>query len=131
MWTFVHLVSMDFCPLFRDNLPSYEIDMSINFRNAFLDALEASGLSVAEVARRSGVSKDQLNKLKQRETAKTNVDDARKVAEVFGKTLDDFIEGSITSEDIELADILAQLEPSERQFLLNAAKAQIAARDSE
>jgi ABC-type Fe3+-citrate transport system substrate-binding protein len=77
------------------------------------------------------VSKDQLNKLKQRETAKTNVDDARKVAEVFGKTLDDFIEGSITSEDIELADILAQLEPSERQFLLNAAKAQIAARDSE
>lgn len=35
------------------------------------------------------------------------------------------------AQDAEIIDLLLQLEPSERQFLLNAAKAQIAARDSE
>lgn len=34
------------------------------------------------------------------------------------------------AQDAELVDLLLQLEPSERQFLLNAAKAQIAARNS-
>lgn len=34
------------------------------------------------------------------------------------------------AQDAELVDLLLQLEPSERQFLLNAAKAQIAARGS-
>lgn len=38
--------------------------MGKTFRIAFIEALEMTGLSVAEVARKSGVSKDQLNKLK-------------------------------------------------------------------
>lgn len=103
--------------------------MTKTFRDAFIEALETTGQSIAEVARKAGVSKDQLTKLKQRENAKTNVDDARRVAEAFGKTLDEFIDGQIASTDIELAKLLRQLAPEERQFLLNAAKAQIAARD--
>lgn len=105
--------------------------MAKTFRQAFIEALAETGMSVAEVSRQSGVSKDQLNKLKQRENAKTNVDDARRVAEVFGKTLDGFIEDGISSEDTELASLLLRLEPGERQFLLNAAKAQLAARDTQ
>ncbi|MCG3267758.1 helix-turn-helix transcriptional regulator [Yoonia sp. I 8.24] len=102
--------------------------MTKTFRDALVEMLEQTKMSVAELARVSGVSKDQLNKLRQRETAKTNVEDARKIAAAFGKTLDNFIGHPISKEDVDLAKTLSQLEPSEREFLLNAAKAQIAAR---
>jgi transcriptional regulator with XRE-family HTH domain len=103
--------------------------MSKTFRDALIEMLEQTKMSVAELARVSGVSKDQLNKLRQRDTAKTNVEDARKIASAFGKTLDNFIGHPISKDDVDLAKVLSQLEPSERQFLINAAKAQIAARN--
>lgn len=102
--------------------------MTRTFRDAFLDALEQTGQSVATVAKGAKVSIEQLKKLKQRETASTNVDDARRIANYFGKRLDDFIDGEITEEDIETLELLHQLEPSERQFLRTAARAQIEAR---
>lgn len=103
--------------------------MTRTFRDAFLDALEQTGQSLASVAKGAQVSLEQLKKLKQRETASTNVDDARRIANHFGKRLDDFIDGEVTQEDLELLDLLHQLKPSERQFLRTAAKAQIASRD--
>ena len=103
--------------------------MSKTFRDALIEMLEQTKMSVAELARVSGVSKDQLNKLRQRDTAKTNVEDARKIASAFGKTLDNFIGHPISKDDVDLAKVLSQLEPSERKFLINAAKAQIAARN--
>lgn len=103
--------------------------MDKTFRDALLETLERTQMSVAELSRITGVSKDQLNKLRQREKAKTNVEDARKIAKAFGLSLDEFISGEISKEDMDLAQVLHQLEPSERDFLLNAAKAQIAARD--
>lgn len=92
------------------------------FRTAFLEALAESGLTVAEVARRSGVSKEQLNKLKQRENAKTNVDDARRVASAFGYSLDDFLEDDRAQVQAEIASLLSQLTEQERDFLLKAAR---------
>ncbi len=103
--------------------------MTKTFRDALIEMLEQTKMSVAELARVSGVSKDQLNKLRQRDTAKTNVEDARKIASAFGKTLDNFIGHPISKDDVDLAKVLSQLEPSERKFLINAAKAQIAARN--
>lgn len=102
--------------------------MTKTFRDAFLHALDQTGQSLASVAKGADVSLEQLKKLKQRDTASTNVDDARRIANHFGQRLDDFIDGRATQEDIELLDLLQQLEPSERQFLRTAAKAQIAAR---
>lgn len=122
---------MDFCPLSDVTQFGYQSTMAKTFRQAFLKALEESGFSVAEVARRSGVSKDQLNKLKQRDTAKTNVDDALKVAAVFGVTLEEFVNDQSVKEAADLSELLNQLAPEERLFLLNAAKAQIAARASQ
>lgn len=87
---------MDFCPLLAAQLIGYKIFMTQTFRSALLIAIERENISIAEVARRSGVSKDQLNKLKQRESAKTNVDDANKIAKSFGKTLDHFLSGAPT-----------------------------------
>lgn len=103
--------------------------MRNTFRDAFLKALAETKQSVAFVAKSAGVSYEQLKKLKQRDTATTNVDDARLIAKHFGKRLDDFIDGEVTDEDVELLDLLHQLEPQERQFLRTAAKAQIEARD--
>ncbi|WP_412550262.1 helix-turn-helix domain-containing protein [Shimia sp. MIT910701] len=103
----------------------YKRSMERTFRDAFLVELGASGLSVAEVARRSGVSKDQLNKLKQRDSAKTNVDDARRVAEAFGKTLDQFLKDTETSPYLEAVGLLSQLSEEEREFIIVAARAAV------
>lgn len=116
-------MSMDFCPLSENGSIRYKMRMSKNFRDAFLAALNETGLTVAEVARRAGVSKDQLNKLKQREAAKTNVDDAKRVAAAFGSTLDEFLDGQEPLAQSELIGLLSQLGPQERDFLLKSARA--------
>lgn len=103
--------------------------MNRTFRDAFLEALETTGQTLPQVARGSGVSVDQLKKLKQRDTASTNVDDARQIARHFNMSLDAFIDRRQPSEDVEMLDLLHQLTPEERRFLRNAAKAQIESRD--
>lgn len=55
-----------------------------SFREKFIAALAESGLSVAEVARRSGVGYDAINKLKTREGAKTSAENAAAIASVLG-----------------------------------------------
>lgn len=104
--------------------------MAKPFREAFIEAVEGSGVSVAEVALKSGVSKEQLNKLKQRPGAKTNVDDAIKVAGYFGKTLDQFLEDDEALIRSEIVDLYNQLTDQERQMILGAAKGALASRDS-
>jgi transcriptional regulator with XRE-family HTH domain len=99
--------------------------MSRTFREAFLEALSKSDLKVPDVARISGVSKDQLNKLKQRENAKTNVEDARKIAAAFGQTIEAFIDNPSLKEELEIAELLSQLEPGVRKALIAGVAAQV------
>ena len=103
--------------------------MKRTFRDSLLIAIENSGKSLKSVADATGVSYEQLKKLKQNKSKSTNVDDAIKIAAFFGQTLDEFIACDGASVEIEIAGLLSKLTPSERDFLLNAAKAQIAARD--
>ena len=49
-----------------------------------LSALEASGMSVAELSRRSGVSYDAINKVKRREGASTSAENASAIAAALG-----------------------------------------------
>lgn len=105
--------------------------MSKTFRDALIEATKGGRPSLKKLAEETGVSYEQIKKLGQGKTQKTNVEDARKIAAYFGKKLEDFIDSPEMTVDIELASILSQLEPAERAFLLNAAKAQIAARDQE
>lgn len=58
---------------------------SSGFREKFLVALDGSGLSVAEVARRSGVSYDVINKLKRRDGSSTSAENAAALMAVFGE----------------------------------------------
>jgi len=75
------------------------------------------------------VSYEQLKKVRQGKSASTNVDDAIKVARFLGKTLDQFLGDPSFQQDAEIIALWQRLRPEERQFLRNAAKAQIAARD--
>ena len=103
--------------------------MGKTFRVALVEALETSGISVAELARVTGVSDQQIHKIKQGKSRSTNVDDALTIANFFGKSLDEFLGDPSVRKDAELISLLTQLEPSERQFLTNVVKAQLAARD--
>lgn len=54
--------------------------MSDDFRESFLEALGRTGMTLAELSRRSGVGYDALNKLKRREGASTSAENATKIA---------------------------------------------------
>ena len=53
--------------------------MANSIRSEFLTFLADTGMSVAEFSRRSGVTYDSLNKLKQRDDAGTGDENARKI----------------------------------------------------
>jgi len=58
--------------------------MSDRFRNRMIAALESTGMTVAELSRRSGVSYDAISKLKRRENASTSMENAEKIAKALG-----------------------------------------------
>lgn len=58
------------------------------FREGLIAHVQAAGLPVAEISRRSGVSKFKLDKLMSRKVASTNVEDAVKLARYFGTTVE-------------------------------------------
>jgi hypothetical protein len=93
-----------------------------SFRAALLDALEETGLPLSRVAAGSGVSYDQLKKLRQRPLASTNVDDARAVANFFGVTLDQFLDDTSLSARVQLVEFYNRLTDQEIQILKAAAR---------
>ena len=96
--------------------------MAKTFRSALLDALEETGLPLHRVAVGSGVSYDQLKKLRQRPLASTNVDDARAVANFFGVTLDEFLGDSSLSARLELLEFYSRLTDQEIEILKAVAR---------
>jgi transcriptional regulator with XRE-family HTH domain len=98
--------------------------MAKTFRSALLDALEETGLPLSKVAEGSGVSYDQLKKLRQRPNASTNVDDARAVANFFGVTLDQFLDDTSWSAQVQLFEFYNRLTDREIEILKAAARGQ-------
>jgi transcriptional regulator with XRE-family HTH domain len=97
--------------------------MAKTFRNALLEQMEATKTPLKEVAARSGVSYEQLKKVKQREDASTNVDDARKIANAFGLTLDEFLDDRTIEARIEVVELYSRLSPDARRILQAASDA--------
>jgi transcriptional regulator with XRE-family HTH domain len=60
------------------------------FGAALIRHMDQSGIGAAELSRKSNVSKAQIDKLRQRKSRTTNVDDAMRLAAAFGMTLEDF-----------------------------------------
>lgn len=96
--------------------------MTKMFREAFLEALESTNATIAEIARVTGVSKDQMHKIKQGSSKSTNVDDARKIAKYFNKSLDEFLDDQESLVRSEITHLWSQLSEAERDFLLKAAR---------
>lgn len=80
------------------------------FRLRVLEVLDA-GMSVAEFSRKAGVKYDIIRDLKRRENASTSVENAQKIAEALGLTLDQFINGqprdTYASQLIEISSNLS------------------------
>ena len=100
-----------------------------NFRESLLEKLVETGTSLRQVAEGTGVSYEQLKKLKQVETRKMNVDDAIKVARYFDLTLEELIAGQPASAQYQIMVVLQSLSAESREFLMNAAKAQFDAEE--
>jgi transcriptional regulator with XRE-family HTH domain len=88
------------------------------FREALIRHIKVYDVSIAEVARGSGVSKYLLNALHQRKTTVPNVSDAIKVARFFGKTVEEFLDQPGRATDAErIMAKMARLSPEEREVL--------------
>lgn len=92
------------------------------FREALIDWVHRSGISVADLARKTGISKGQLDKLMQRRVAATNVDDAARLARFFGCTVEDFLGSGVPGgEDgtalSRIRVLVGQLSPDEQDML--------------
>ena len=61
------------------------------FREALIARLDLTGMPAAELARRTGVSKTIIDKLRQRRVEVTNVNDAVLIARFFGQSVEDFM----------------------------------------
>lgn len=98
------------------------MSMRLLFRDALLRALKDTGESLRSVAEATGVSYEQLKKLKQNKSRSTNVDDAVLIANHFGQSLDEFIDDQTQVVRSEIVSVYNALEPAERRFLLDAAR---------
>jgi hypothetical protein len=67
------------------------------------------------------VSYEQLKKLRQGKSQSTNVDDAVRIAHVFGLTLDEFLGDTTVADRQELASLWRKLSEAERELLRAAA----------
>ena len=96
--------------------------MTKTFRDALLSAIEQSGISLKAVADGAGVSYEQLKKVRQWPDASTNVDDAVRVANYFGLTLDEFLGDPLASDRAAAVALYMQLSERERRILRVAAR---------
>ena len=92
------------------------------FRDAFRDALAASGWSFAYVEKVSGVSAEQLKKVSQGKSKSTNVDDAVRVAHAFGLSMDEFLGDGTMADRAEIVRLWQALTEAERDLLRAAAR---------
>lgn len=77
----------------------YDLEMpQLAFRDAILQAAEARGISLLKLAQQAGVSYEQLKKLKQGKSSSTNVDDAYRVAQALGLTIDQVLNGDFATK---------------------------------
>lgn len=96
--------------------------MKMTFSEALTRVLDETGISLRAVAEGAGVSYEQLKKVKQGKSKSTNVDDAVKVANFLGMTLDELLDDDTAAIRSEIVDLYNQLTQQQRSFLLASVK---------
>lgn len=96
------------------------------FYDAFKEALEITGITAAQACAMAEVSPDQIKKLMQRgakgERASTNVEDAMKLANALGFTLDELLQDDTAALRSEAAALWRSLSNEERGLLRAVAR---------
>ncbi|PNW61799.1 UNVERIFIED_CONTAM: hypothetical protein BEN50_25730 [Euhalothece sp. KZN 001] len=87
------------------------------FRESLIEHLERHQVSLAELARETGVSLPQLQKLSQRRTVAPNVHDAVRIARYFGKSVEAFCGEEENAELESLLGLIARLTPEQREIV--------------
>jgi len=113
----VNRYSGTFVAFFRHPGLGYEVCMVKTFKDAVEYALKETGVSLSAVAEATGVSYEQLKKLRQRPNASTNVDDAKRIANYFGKSLDEFLGDDLAQDRAAVVEAYNRLTPEERVLL--------------
>lgn len=114
--------SRDDCRLSCGRGAAYFERMRKRFRDALIEHCERTKTSLSAVSNATGVSYEQLKKLRQNKSKSTNVDDAVLIANFFGLSLDEFIGDDTPQKREEILRLYSQLETSERDLLLAAAR---------
>ena len=88
----------------------------MTFREALVWHLENYPQKISEIEAETGVSRDQLYRVKTGKSASTNADDALKVARFYGKTLEEFVCPSATEASVH--SLWSRLTEEERTSLV-------------
>lgn len=96
--------------------------MTRPFREALLDEVQRRGWKMKYVAETAGVSYEQLKKLSQGKSQSTNVDDAIKIAHVFGLSLDELVDDTTAQDRAAVIALWLELSEAERDLLRAAAR---------
>lgn len=91
--------------------------MKTAFKTAFLWHREATGVSLAELARKTGVSIDVLKKLNASDPYTTSAENAVLIASYFGKTVNQFLEMTPIDQEQAAANLFELLTTEERRIL--------------
>lgn len=87
------------------------------FADALREHIERTGATVTQIARGSGVNRDALYALKQGKSQNMIVDDAIRVANYFGLTVEEFMGLSPAQVRDQLVEQIARLTPQEQAIL--------------
>lgn len=124
---------MDICPVSILMSSLVEIVMPRRFYDALKEALDSTDWSIPRLCDAADVSQAQITKFMQRgqkdPNASTNVDDARKLANTLGFTLDEMLQDDTAALRSEAANLWRSLTQGERDLLLAAARGRRAEAD--
>ncbi|MEO0946518.1 MAG: helix-turn-helix domain-containing protein [Pseudomonadota bacterium] len=98
---------------------SSETESKTAFREAFIRLVDEIGVSLAEISRKTGVSKPQLEKLNQRAVQTTNVHDAIRIARYFGMSVEEMIYDLRAESTEKLLGKIRSLPTGERLQMLH------------
>jgi transcriptional regulator with XRE-family HTH domain len=94
----------------------YALMAGETFKQRVKEQMEAQGLNVAELGRKSGVPYHALDKYLRREGATTSEENAKALARTLGISVD------TDAEYDELKSLFYSLDETEQQFLLRSAR---------
>lgn len=91
--------------------------MAHDFQNALKWHMEKHKTKIVDLVQATGVTRDVINKLKGRDGASTNAENAILIAAFYGKSLNQFIQCEDVSPEGQAQNVFELLTPEERQLL--------------